>query len=126
VVEDEETVRELLRETLLLAGYRVQVARNAGDALAALDAAAEPPALLLTDVVMPGLQGWDLARLVRERHAGIRVLFVSGYTEDIVVRQGSLGEGTRFLRKPFTPQDLQVAVRELLDTEMSRGHGGSP
>ena len=61
-------------------------------------------------------EGGELARETRRRYPEIKVLFVSGYTEDIIVRQGGLGPGARFVRKPFTPQELQVVVRELLDS----------
>jgi two-component system cell cycle sensor histidine kinase/response regulator CckA len=116
VVEDEEMVRELLKEILSLAGYTVHVAGNAEDALAIMEEKADTLHLLVTDVVMPGRQGGDLARETRRRYPDIKVLFVSGYTEDIIVRQGGLGAGARFIRKPFTPQELQVVVRELLDS----------
>ena len=116
VVEDEEMVRELLEEILTLAGYTVYVASNAEDALDILEDRADALHLLITDVVMPGRQGGELARETRRRQPDIKVLFVSGYTEDIIVRQGGLGPGARFIRKPFTPQELQVVVRELLDS----------
>ena len=109
-------VRELLEEILTLAGYTVYVASNAEDALAILEDRADALHLLITDVVMPGRQGGELARETRRRQPDIKVLFVSGYTEDIIVRQGGLGPGARFIRKPFTPQELQVVVRELLDS----------
>ena len=116
VVEDEEIVRELLQETLKLAGYVVYVAENAEDALVIMEESAGDLDLLITDVVMPGRQGGELARETRRRYPEIKILFVSGYTEDIIVRQGGLGQGARFVRKPFTPQELQVVVRELLDS----------
>ncbi len=116
VVEDEEMVRELLQETLMLAGYVVHTAGNAEEALAIVEEKAASLHLLITDVVMPGRQGGELARETRRRYPEIKVLFVSGYTEDIIVRQGGLGPGARFVRKPFTPQELQVVVRELLDS----------
>ena len=116
VVEDEEMVRELLQEVLALSGYEVQVAENAEVALEIIEAGKLDFDLLVTDVVMPGRQGGELAREVRRRYPDIKVLFVSGYTEDIIVRQGEMGKGARFIRKPFTPQELQVVVRELLDS----------
>jgi len=75
-----------------------------------------PIHLLLTDLVMPNMGGAELASRLQDLHPNLRVLFMSGYTDDGVVRGGLLGQGRAFLQKPFTPQSLARKVRELLDT----------
>jgi PAS domain S-box-containing protein len=114
VVEDEDAVRRLVCVTLRERGYTVLDARNAEDALAI--AAASPPFdLLLTDVVMPGLNGRELWDRLQRLRPGARVLFMSGYTEDEVLRRGLQGSGSAYLQKPFTPADLARAVRAAFD-----------
>jgi len=116
VVEDEAAVRNLVREALVAHGYRVLVAE---DGFAALDLAACHPGsldLLLTDVVMPRMGGGDLARHIGDAHPGLRVLFMSGYTDDAVVRHGVLEARVAFLQKPFRLDDLARKVRDVLDT----------
>jgi CheY-like chemotaxis protein len=113
-VEDEDAVRRLVCVTLRERGYTVLDARNAEDALAI--AAASPPFdLLLTDVVMPGLNGRELWDRLQRLRPGARVLFMSGYTEDEVLRRGLQGSGSAYLQKPFTPADLARAVRAAFD-----------
>jgi len=115
LVEDEEAVLELAHTILEQQGYRVLVARNAAHAE---ELAAESKAeihMLLTDVVMPGISGHELAKRITARRPGIRVLFMSGYAEDIVSQGGVLKSGVAFLQKPFTPKVLRQRVREILD-----------
>jgi two-component system, cell cycle sensor histidine kinase and response regulator CckA len=114
LVEDEESVRQLVRETLESKGYRVLEAENGQAGLEA--AAAHPGAidLVITDVVMPEMSGRDLAqRLVKERPA-TKVLYLSGYTEDAIVSEGTIESGKAFLQKPFSLQSLSRKVREVL------------
>ncbi len=115
LVEDEKAVREMARKQLQDAGYLVLSARNGEEAL---KVAAEHPGsinLLATDVVMPGMGGRDLAeRLIVER-PDIRVLYMSGHTEDEVVRHGVKSNMLNFLQKPFSPEDLARKIRETLD-----------
>jgi len=116
VAEDDLLVRQLIREVLGGSGYRVIEAAKGADALEiAKGRAAGTIHLLLTDVVMPGLGGPDLAKGVTGLHPGIRVLFMSGYTENGIVHHGRLDPGTEFLAKPFTPDALLRRIRSLLD-----------
>jgi two-component system cell cycle sensor histidine kinase/response regulator CckA len=115
VVEDAAAVRALTRHVLRHAGYAVLEAAD-GDA-PVLAAASHPGRihLLVTDVVMPGLGGRAAAERLAEQYPGLRVLFVSGYTDDAVVRHGVLHERVHFLQKPFTPAALGWKGREVLD-----------
>ncbi|MCE9565775.1 MAG: PAS domain-containing protein [Planctomycetes bacterium] len=115
VVEDDAAVRTLTRHILGRAGYAVLEAAGGNEALRV---AADHPGtihLLVTDVVMPGLGGPAAAELLAERRPGLRVLFVSGYTDDAVVRHGILHDKVNFLQKPFAPTALAWKVREVLD-----------
>jgi len=114
VVEDEGELRELATEVLEIAGYAVL---SAGSPSAALEIARRhsgPIHLLLTDVVMPEMSGRDLAdRLVQSR-PGLKILYMSGYTDDAIVHHGVLDPGTVLLQKPFTPDRLTRMVGDLL------------
>lgn len=115
VVEDEPGVRAVILRTLREQGYTVLEARHG---LEALHLGTQPLAkihLLLTDVVMPQVSGREVAENLTRIHPEIRVLYMSGYTDDAVVRYGILAEGTDFLQKPFTPSTLAHKVREVLD-----------
>jgi two-component system cell cycle sensor histidine kinase/response regulator CckA len=115
LVEDQSDVRRFTRVALESYGYAVV---EAADGPAALAAAARPEPridLLLTDVVMPGMSGRQVAEALRARRPDLRVLYVSGYTDDAVVRHGILQADVAFLRKPFTPMALAQKVREVLD-----------
>ncbi|MBP3954813.1 PAS domain S-box protein [Gemmata sp. G18] len=115
VVEDDAAVRALTRHILQSAGYAVLEAAGGDEALRVAADHAGRIDLLVTDVVMPGLGGRAAAERLAERHPGLRVLFVSGYTDDAVVRHGVLHESVNFLQKPFTPAALAWKVREVLD-----------
>ncbi len=114
IVEDDDQLRTVVHDILARSGYRVLIARSAGEALLHWDGQAAPIDLLLTDVVMPKRSGVDLARRITEIHAPTRVLFMSGYAEDSSSRQGLL-DATGFLQKPFTPAALLLKVRQVLD-----------
>jgi two-component system cell cycle sensor histidine kinase/response regulator CckA len=114
LVEDEESVRELVRVTLVSRGYNVLEAENGECGLRIAEAFKEHIDILITDVVMPGIGGRELAKNLLSLRPGISVLYLSGYTEDAVVTQGALGPGTAFLQKPFTLQNLAKKVREVL------------
>ncbi|WP_439631777.1 response regulator [Gemmata sp.] len=115
LVEDEPAVRRFARRSLEALGYAVLEAGNGAEALRAADAHAGPIHLLVTDVVMPEMGGRDLAEAVRGRRPEARVLFVSGYTDDAVVRNGVVQATDAFLQKPFSPVALARKVRATLD-----------
>jgi len=96
-------------------GYTVVAARSAEEALRQADARAAEIRLLVTDVVMPEMNGRDLARQLAARHPHIGHLFMSGYTADVVARQGMLEDGTPLVQKPFSRETLAFKVREALE-----------
>ncbi|MFZ0797271.1 MAG: PAS domain S-box protein [Terriglobales bacterium] len=114
LVEDEESVRELVRLTLTSRGYKVLEAENGESGLQIAEDFKEHIDILITDVVMPGIGGRELAKKLLTLRPGISVLYLSGYTEDAVVTQGALGPTSAFLQKPFTLQNLAKKVREVL------------
>lgn len=114
LVEDEESVRELVRETLISRGYKVLEAENGEAGLRAAEAHQGKIDILITDVVMPGIGGRELAKKLAQLRPGINILYLSGYTEDTVFTEGSLAPGTAFLQKPFTLQNLARKVRDVL------------
>jgi CheY-like chemotaxis protein len=120
IVEDEEAVRALAARSLAKAGYTVLEASNGSEALTILARRGEEIELLVTDVVMPGLGGQELAQRVWESSPGLPVLFMSGYSPDDVVRRGLLHRGAAFLQKPFSPDRLAAQVREVLDQAMHK------
>jgi PAS domain S-box-containing protein len=114
VVEDEAGVRGLVRTVLTRQGYHVLVADSPAQALALLTHHTGPLDLLLTDLVMPGMSGRELADQILAQYPGIKVLFMSGYTDDAAIRHGLLQEKVHLLAKPFTPQALLERVQALL------------
>jgi two-component system, cell cycle sensor histidine kinase and response regulator CckA len=116
VVDDEDSVRRLAARLLRDAGYDVVEAAGATDGLAALDADDGSVDLLLTDVVMPGTSGRELAEQLTDACPGTPVLFMSGYTDDVVLRHGVARDGHSFLPKPFSKDSLLRAVAEALGT----------
>ena len=115
VVEDADAVRRLTERILHGAGYRVVCAANGDDALQAYGMPGARVDLLLTDVVMPNMSGRQLADRMREVHPHLKVLYISGYTDDAIAHHGVLGPDTHFLNKPFVPSELRAKVREILD-----------
>ncbi len=114
VVEDEEPVRLLILKICSQAGYDVLAARDGGEALALSDGHPGMIHLLITDVVMPGMSGRDLADEMVQRRPDTKVLYCSGYAENAIVHHGVLETGVAFLQKPFTATTLLQRVRELL------------
>jgi CheY-like chemotaxis protein len=117
VVEDDATIRTLAQTVLARRGYRVLVAGDGVDAVRVAAQAGRSIDLLLTDVVMPSRGGRALADEIRRQHTNLRVLYMSGYPDDTIANQGVLNPATPFLPKPFTPDDLLIAVRSALDSE---------
>ncbi len=115
LVEDEPGVRDITHRILATFGYAVLVADGGATALRLLAEHAGPIHLMLTDVVMPEMNGWQLAVAVRATLPHLRVLFMSGYTDDAVVRNGILTAADAFVQKPFTPLALAAKVRAALD-----------
>jgi two-component system cell cycle sensor histidine kinase/response regulator CckA len=115
VVEDEDAVRFLTRRILERAGYRVFDASNAQQAEALFDQHMSLFHLLVTDVIMPGSSGFKLFERLARQRPDLKVLYVSGYTDDTIAHQGQLKPGVEFLHKPFTADALNRRIREVLD-----------
>ena len=115
LVEDDHRVRELTHHILTACGYSVLVAQDSRAAVSMGEHYAMSIHLLLTDVIMPEINGRELANHLRGRNPAIRVLYVSGYTENVIGERGVLEPGIHFLQKPFTPAALAHKVREVLD-----------
>jgi two-component system cell cycle sensor histidine kinase/response regulator CckA len=129
VAEDDDAVRAIACETLARAGYDVLSAANGVAALAVASAHAAPIDLLLTDVIMPGMNGRELADALSERRPGLRVLFASGYSDNVLLDQGALAPGVTLLDKPFTPAALAAKVADVLAgpaPELADVAGGAP
>jgi len=114
LVEDEESVRQLVRDTLSAKGYRVLEGENGEAGVAVAGQHTGKIDLVITDVVMPGMGGREMVKQLVEARPGTKVLYLSGYTEDAIVSDGSIEKGTAFLQKPFTLQNLSKKVREVL------------
>jgi CheY-like chemotaxis protein len=114
LVEDEASVRQLVRETLEAGGYKLLEAEDGETALRVAAGHNGPIDILITDVVMPGISGQELSRQLCIADPGLKVLYLSGYTEDSIILDGALETGTAFLQKPFTLQSLSRKVREVL------------
>jgi PAS domain S-box-containing protein len=115
LVEDADAVRRVARRALETHGYRVLEARNGREALGVIESHERSIHLVVTDVVMPEMSGRELVEHLRRRRAGAKVLFMSGYTDDAVVRNGVTQATDAFLQKPFTPLALARKVREVLE-----------
>jgi len=118
LVEDEENLRRLARQSLENQGYNVIDAPDGAAAIKISQAHPGPIHLLLTDVIMPGMNGRELANKLSPTRLEMRVLFMSGYTENHIGHNGTLDEGVTLLQKPFTLSALRSKVREMLDTPL--------
>ncbi len=116
LAEDETALRNMTERVLTQAGYRVIAAANAREALELMSVHSQSIALVITDVVMPGGNGRLLAEELRKTKPDLKVLYVSGYTDDAVLQRGVQLEEVAFLQKPYTPQSLAKKVREVLDS----------
>ena len=115
LAEDEDTVRRLVRTFLQSKGYEVLEALDGAEALAHCRNRQGQIHLLITDIVMPGMGGRELAEQARPLHPNMKVLFMSGYTDDSLIREGIKVKGTPYIQKPFSLAQLGRQVRELLD-----------
>lgn len=116
LVEDEKPVRKLVKKLLIQNGYKVMEAEHAEEALKFIKSQKEPVDLLLTDVIMPGLNGPELALEIKNFFPDIKVLFISGYSENVSLEQGHLNTPYYFLQKPFSPETLLKKMRKILDS----------
>jgi two-component system cell cycle sensor histidine kinase/response regulator CckA len=114
LVEDEASVRAIARRVLAGLGYQVIEARHGADAIQMSSSHAGPIHLLITDVVMPEMGGRDLARNIRRQRPGLPILYISGYTDDELLQRGILETGAQLLRKPFIPNELAKAAKDLI------------
>jgi CheY-like chemotaxis protein len=114
VVEDDDAVRRMTRTFLEINGYRVVEARNAADAIQLMECHKGSIEMVLTDVVMPGMKGGELAERLEQMCPGLKVLYMSAYTEDAAISSGILGPGSAFIEKPFNADELTCKVREVL------------
>lgn len=115
LVEDDENVRKLACQILERQGYKVLLSSHGEEALSICEGHGDPINLLLTDVVMPGLNGWNLAKAVSIFHPQIKVLYMSGYPDEIITDYGILKPGINYIQKPFTVDSLAKKVRAILD-----------
>jgi two-component system, cell cycle sensor histidine kinase and response regulator CckA len=121
LVEDDESLRNLAARVLRDAGYTVLDTRSATEAVLLGTHHEGTIDLLLTDVVMPQMSGRTVTELLTQQRPSLRVLYMSGYTDDVVVKRGVLATGTAFLQKPFTPEQLLQKVRAVLSrSEVNR------
>jgi PAS domain S-box-containing protein len=114
LVEDDMTVRNLTKMFLTRAGYHIMEATNGTDAIEVAKSNADIH-LLVTDVIMPHMNGKELALIIQKIHPNIKILFISGYTDNTIVHQGILEEGVNFLQKPFSNKEFLEKVRRVLD-----------
>lgn len=116
VAEDEEAVRQIIEKALDAHGYRVLSARDGAEALERASAYAGQIELLVTDVVMPDMNGRELSRRLVETRPNLRTLYLSGYTDDAILHRGVLQQGVAFLQKPFSLRALARKVRDVLES----------
>ncbi len=114
-VEDEEAIIGFGKLTLEKFGYRVLTAQHPMEAIDIVKTTEENIQLLITDVIMPDMNGKDMAKIIHELRPDIRCLYMSGYPSDVIVHEGSLEEGVNFIQKPFTVKELTEKVRQVLD-----------
>ena len=122
MVEDDEGVRTYLAEVLAELGYQVLTAEDGKAALVILEQNDRRIDLLLTDVVLPGMNGRQLADLANDHRPTLRVLYMTGYSRNAIVHHGRLDPGVALIQKPIAQMELAVRIRELLTGSRSKGH----
>jgi PAS domain S-box-containing protein len=115
LVEDDSSVRDLVERVLRSRGYHVLAAQHGGDALQLASRTVRGVDLVLTDVVMPSMSGRELVEALQANRPALRVLYMSGYTDDEIIRRGLHDPGISFIQKPFTADNLALQVRKVLD-----------
>ena len=124
IAEDEESVLRLTRSMLEKLGYKVLAASSPKEALQLADAFDGHIDLLLSDVIMPGMNGRDLATHMKDKYPDLHCLFMSGYTADVIADHGVLDDGVYFIQKPFTTQQLAHRVKVVLGQARDDMAGG--
>jgi CheY-like chemotaxis protein len=119
IVEDEDLVRRVVKRILEAYGYHVLEAGNGKKALSICKEYQEKIDILFTDVVMPGMTGKDLVENWIQMRPETKILFTSGYTENVIIHQGNLEAGINFIQKPYRPEFLATKIREVLDSQIS-------
>lgn len=114
LVEDEQTVRNLLHEVLVRAGYRVLACAHPHEGIETCRRRTGPIDLLLTDVVMPGMNGKEMALQIAQMLPELRVVFMSGYTEHVLLNDGQLDARIEYLQKPFSLQTLRLRLARVM------------
>jgi CheY-like chemotaxis protein len=117
MVEDDPTIREVGLMMLQRLGYNVLPAATPGEAIQRVEENGNEIQLFITDVVMPEMNGRELADRLLEIRPGMKHLFMSGYTADVIAHRGVLDEGINFIQKPFSLKDLAVKIRDVLDRD---------
>jgi two-component system cell cycle sensor histidine kinase/response regulator CckA len=117
LVEDENSVRDLAQRILEMRGYKVLPARHGEDALKIASVPDNQIDLVVTDVIMPGMNGREFVEALHDQTPGVRVLYMSGYTDDDIIRRGLMDSSVAFLQKPFTAKTLARRVRSILDAK---------
>jgi len=114
LVEDDDAVRAVSERALTRFGFQVLSARSGDEAVRLAQAHPGPIDLVLTDIMMPGMNGVEVAQIVSTHRPGIHVFFMSGYADQDLIRKGLLEPGTRFLQKPFSPRELSQRLWDIL------------
>jgi two-component system, cell cycle sensor histidine kinase and response regulator CckA len=117
LVDDQAAVRKYVSRLLSNSGYTVLEASGGVEALRMCEKHDGPIDLLLADVIMPAMGGWELAERVKLIQPSVQVLFISGYADEVIASRGSFKRGTNFLQKPFAPAELIEKVREMLNSD---------
>jgi two-component system, cell cycle sensor histidine kinase and response regulator CckA len=125
VVEDDESLRKLAIKALEKYGYTVLTAADGREALRTCQEYKDPIHIMVTDVIMPGISGKDLANRLTDMMPDMKVLYMSGYTDNVIVHHGVLEKGIAFLQKPFTPEGLARKVREVIEKRKDEREMGS-